>query len=670
MRFSVALPNHKTQGFYIATFGTVLRYTNSVSIIHGVQTLTAAPANNNHMLECNQDAAFPGGSPPESRSFVAGLLLTVFLVLYALMLQSFYEPAHPGVDQNGYMVTARLLSQHGRLYFRPHNPLQFAGRMMVLTPDGKIFAKYPPGVGFLGAIARILYRPSAMYLVDPICTVMALFFAYFLFRSLLDPFMALIGVIWLGLNPVTLTYADDANSHGAALGFTVLGFWALLSWWRKGGTCRGIIAGAALGFCCSIRYTEFLWCLPLLAVVAMAVKDHRRSWRQGLMVLLAFAVPVAILALINWASFGAPWRTGYWFCKEQTGFAWRYFIGNPAGMPPRQGNWQTALEQMENLGLFLLFPLVLAGLIRLFWTSRKLALAIALWVVPSATVYLFYYWAPANDFTTGYLRFFLDIFPALIMVALWLLARAAGPNAMARALIVGLLTMVSVGYSAYTINPQLLNAKNVKLQLIAARQQLRESLKPGSVVFADEQMCNYLNSIGGYRLYSASIFSPQAFAQFNHVTDHSGPIPFQQARADLYVHLLGRKTAAGRWQVKPLAQIHDIELRLMRQAWKKHRKVAFLIPTNQIWPLVPHEPGVHIRKIAVINPLAMPAWNTTQWMGGNQLANPRLARRLQLMRRNLLLRGQRTLLVLSREKHPRSGAQAFTAPDNNGDIIQ
>ena len=644
-----------------ATFIDFVRYIHrSIVFCHGAVTLTApAHADDIQPLECNHDTIFPVEPAHAGRSAVAGLLLAVFLVLYALFLHGFYEPAHPGVDQNGYMVTARLLSQHGRLYFKPHNPLQFAGRMMVLTPDGKIFAKYPPGVGLLGAIARIIYRPSAMYLVDPICTVMALFFAYLLFRSLLDPFMAMIGVIWLALNPVTLTYADDANSHGAALGFTVLGFWALLSWWRKGGLWRGIIAGLALGFCCSIRYTEFLWCLPLLAVVVLAVRGQQRSWRQGLAVLVAFALPVGILALINWASFGAPWRTGYWFCREQTGFAWNYFIGNPTGMPPRQGNWQTMLEQMENLGLFLLFPLALAGLIRLFWTSRKLALVIALWVVPSATVYLFYYWAPANDFTTAYLRFFLDIFPALIMVALWLLARAAGPNAAARALIVGFLTVISVGYSAYTITPQLLNAKNVKLQLLAARQELRQRLKPGSVVFADEQMCNYLNSVGGYRLYSASIFSPQAFVQFNHVADHSGPMGFQKARAEQYARLLGRRTADGQWQARPLAQIHGIELRLMRQAWKKHRKVAFLIPTNQIWPLVPHEPGVNIRKVAVINPLAMPTWNTTQWMGGNRLANPRLAQRLQQIRLNLQRRSQRSLLVLSRQKHPRTGAQAM-----------
>jgi 4-amino-4-deoxy-L-arabinose transferase-like glycosyltransferase len=619
---------------------------------------TAAPNNDLQSLECNHQTIFPVEPANSRRSILAGLLLAVFLALYAMLLHGFYEPAHPGVDQNGYMVTARLLSQHGRLYFKPHNPLRFAGAMTVITPDGKIFAKYPPGVGFLGAIARILYRPSAMYLVDPICTVMALFFAYLLFRSLLDPFMAMIGVIWLGLNPVTLTYADDANSHGAALGFTVLGFWALLSWWRKGGLWRGIIAGLALGFCCSIRYTEFLWCLPLLAVVFMAVHGHKRSWRQGLTVLIAFAVPVGILALINWSSFGAPWRTGYWFCKEQTGFGWHYFIGNPAGMPPRQGNWQTVLEQMETLGLFLLFPLAIAGLIRLFWTSRRLALAIALWVVPSATVYMFYYWAPTNDFTTGYLRFFLDIFPALIMVALWILARATGPNATARALVVGLLTIVGSGYSAYIMAPRMLNAKEQKLQLIAGRQALQQQLKPGSVVFADAQMCNYLNSIGGYRLYSASMFSPQAFHQFDHVADHSGPIPFEKARAELYTRLLGRKTAKGQWQARPLAQIHGIELRLMQHAWKRHLRVAFLVPTSQIWPLVPREPGVNIRTVAVINPVAMPARNTTQWMGGNQLANPRLARRLQQMRLNLQRRSQRTLLVLSPEENPRPGAQA------------
>ena len=633
--------------------------------MHGVITLTAAaPANEIQPLECNHQTVFPVEPAHARRSVLGGLLLAVFLTLYAMLLHGFYVPAHPGVDQNGYMVTARLLSEHGRLYFKPHNPLQFAGRMMVLTPDGKIFAKYPPGVGFLGAMARMIYRPSAMYMVDPICTVMALFFAYLLFRSLLDPFMAMIGVIWLGLNPVTLMYGDDANSHGAALGFTVLGFWALLTWWRKGGLWRGMIAGLALGFCCSIRYTEFLWCMPLLAVVILAVRGHSRSWRQGLTVLIAFAVPVGILALINWSSFGAPWRTGYWFCKEQTGFAWHYFIGNPTGMPPRQGNWQSVLEQMENLGLFLLFPLAIAGLIRLFWTSRKLALVIALWVVPSATVYMFYYWAPANDFTTGYLRFFLDIFPALIMVALWLLARAAGPDANARALIVGLLTMVGAGYSAYIMTPQMLNAKETKLQLVAARQALQEQLKPGSVVFADEQMCNYLNSMGGYRLYSASLFAPQAFMQFDRVADHSGPIPFQQARADLYAHLLGRRTATGQWQARPLAQIHGIELRLMQSAWKRHQQVAFLVPTNQIWPLVPREPGVNIRTLAVLNPVAPRAWATTQWMGGNVKTNPAIMRRLKLMRRNLLRGGQRTLLVLSPEEHPRSGSVAISArPD-------
>ena len=614
----------------------------------------AASATVPQAIEWNHATIFPITSSSSRSSTIAGLLLVIFLVLYALLLHGFYEPANPGVDQNGYMVTARMLTQHGRLYFTLRNPLAFAAGNMVQMTDGKIFAKYPPGMGILGALARLVYRPSAMYLVDPICVVMALFFAYPLFRSLLDPFMALIGVIFLGLNPVALTYADDANSHGAALGFTVLGFWALLTWWRKGGVWRGVIAGLALGFCCSIRYTEFLWCLPLLAVVFMAVRDHKRSWRQGLTVLLAFALPVAILALINWASFGAPWRTGYWFCGEQTGFAWRYFSGGPG----RQGNWQTVLEQMETLGLFLLFPLALAGLVRLFWTSRKLAMVLALWVVPSATVYAFYYWAPTNDFTTGYLRFFLDIFPALIMVALWLLARATGPNRSARAVVVGLLTAVSVGYSAYIITPRLLNAKEQKLQLIAARQALQQQLKPGSVVFADEQLCNYLNSMGGYRLYSATIFSPREFTQFNRVADHSGPIPLQKYRARLYARLLGRKTATGQWRPKPLSRLHAIELRIMRHAWREHKQVAFLVPSSQIWPLVPHEPGVKIRTIAVLTALAVPAGANTQWMGGIQ-AKPRMMRRRRLlMRLNMLRRNQRTLLVLSPERHPLIGAEA------------
>ena len=112
---------------------------------------TAAPNNDLQSLECNHQTIFPVEPANSRRSILAGLLLAVFLALYAMLLHGFYEPAHPGVDQNGYMVTARLLSQHGRLYFKPHNPLRFAGAMTVITPRWQNFRQISARRGLSGS---------------------------------------------------------------------------------------------------------------------------------------------------------------------------------------------------------------------------------------------------------------------------------------------------------------------------------------------------------------------------------------------------------------------------------------------------------------------------------------------------------------------------------------
>ncbi|HTV47555.1 MAG TPA: glycosyltransferase family 39 protein [Phycisphaerae bacterium] len=536
-------------------------------------------------------------------AWIAGVLLILILAFYAFVLSAFYEPAHPGVDQNGYMATARYIVENHRINTVVQDPLQFVGRMMIQTPDGKIYAKYPPGVGALGAVLRLLFDPSATYLVDPLCAVVALFFAYLLFRRMLDPFLSLIGVIWLAFNPITMLYADDANSHGAALCFTVIGFWGLLSWWQKGGVWRGIIGGLALGFCASIRYTEFLWSIPLLFVLLIQWRSARRHILECFAVGAAFALPIGALAVLNWVSFGAPWRTGYYFCGEQTGFAWSYLFSGTSGGPGDQGNWQTFIEQFESIGLFLLFPLALAGLVRLYWSHWKLALALSLWVVPSVTVYLFYYWDPDNDFNTGYLRFFLDVFPALIMVAIWFLSRAAGAGGAARAVTVGLLTMLGVGYGSYIIAPRMLAQQAGKLAMLQTSRVIQDNIKPGSVIFADEQTCNYLDTLGGYTLYSTALFTPGTIDRFAMVADHVGPISLQKARADVYEKLLGYFLPNGGWESKTLVELHNMELNIAARAWADHKEVYYLVPASQIWPIVPRTAYTQIDRLAVWTPV-------------------------------------------------------------------
>lgn len=538
---------------------------------------------------------------PETGTAFAWPVLMAILLAYALLLAAFFVPAHPGVDQNGYMTTGRELATHARLYFVPRNPYQFVGAMMVQTPAGKIFAKYPPGVGILAALAWFIGGPRAIYIVDPACAIIGLAAAFFLYRRFVSHFLALIGVLLLAVNPVILQFADDANSHGAAFGFTLVGFSLLVIWWECGGFWRGIAAGFFLGACASMRYTEILWCIPLAGVLLLARFDARRRWRDVLPVAGAFALPVLVLCMINWASFGAPWRTGYWFCGEQSGFGWRYLLAGDHTHFDDQGNWITALGQFENMGLFLILPLTITGLGALLAEKPKWGMFFAAWIIPSTTVYLFYYWAPDRLDTVGYLRFFIDVIPAMLLVALWCLETIFRGKPFTGALVVGLLAALAGAYGLVMAVPAMEQARQSKWGLLAAARALQAHGERGSIVFAEMPECDYLNSIGGYQLYNLQLFTPQFFQRCVKLQSSSGPHPLQAARVAEYLRLFGKPTVRGqhgRRQPLSLAGFHAIELRIIRRAFTAGREVFYIVPRRLKWPTVPSEKGIRSEEVA------------------------------------------------------------------------
>ena len=324
-----------------------------------------------------------------------------------------------------------------RLSFVPETPYQFAGRMDIITePYGpadpakpaeyRVYAKYPFGFPLLAAIGRLIGGIDGMYVINPLCTVLACYFAYFLFRQAVTPFMSLLGVIWLACNPLVLNYANDANSHASTLFCVTAGFWGVLSWLRTGGrqNWRAWIGGFALGYACTIRYSEFLLVLP---VMFAAMLNFRWEWKRfwgSLSLLVAWAIPIAVLAGVCWVAFGLPWKTGYTYCNESTGFSWAYLSGDFGdGLPGRVGNWETLVTQLNHTGLFVLWPLAIAGLFAMLGSAWRLGMLLALWVIPSAVLYMLYYWAPGGENTVGYMRFFMSIVPGLIFAGLWVLDR-------------------------------------------------------------------------------------------------------------------------------------------------------------------------------------------------------------------------------------------------------
>ena len=442
--------------------------------------------------------------------------------------------------------------------------------------------------------------------------------------------MALIGAIWLACNPITLAFANDANSHASTLLCVVVGFWGLLRWWQTGSAWRGIVGGFALGYACTIRYTEFLLVLPVLfATVAYIGFDPRRI-RRGIAPLIGWAIPITALAIVLWVSYGAPWKTGYSLCKEQTGFAAKYLLGydEPSF---RQGNWETLIFQLNHLGLFLILPLVIAGMFAMFSYSWKLAMVLVLWVVPPTTLYLFYYWGPVGEGANMYLRFFLTVFPGVIMAGLWLLDRIVRRQKIAGAIGVGVLTAVACLINVCNILPHMESTHEsaLSLRLVADRLYASFPRDRGNVIFTGESVGNYLDSVGGYTIYDTDLLRTSAFDGFKSRQAHQAeddPSPLQRDRAIEYMHFLGNQTREGNWIAKPQSELDKMEMDLLDKAFSRHQRVAFILHGEPNQNLVPARADLQLRKLAVWKDLppasGVPAGIYTRWVDGHREHNP------------------------------------------------
>jgi hypothetical protein len=422
--------------------------------------------------------------------YVAMVVMAVGLFLFAYVVFSYHSGAHGGVDQNGYHRTAQMIIDESTTGWRQSDPYEYAGKMnVIIEPYGDArrdnamtktvheltlamidrtsplaaiparvtpqlespvpfytYAKYPFGYPFLAAIGRWFAGFDGMYWVNPLCTVGAVGFAYLMFRQALRRFTSIVGAILLGFNPLTLYYANDGNSHASTLLCVCLGFWGLLSWMRTHSWWKGMLGGFALGYACTIRYSEFLLVLPVAFAAATSLFANAAAWAKGthpltggqraramtdwLFPVIGWVIPILVLAIICHNAYGGWGRNGYTYCNEDTGFEWRFMIYGALGMGrggfggSNQGNWETLILQMNRTGMFMLWPIAIIGLVGMFSKLPRVGWTLGLWVLPTIFLYMLYYWAPAQETGVGYLRFFVSVIPGLLFAALWVIERA------------------------------------------------------------------------------------------------------------------------------------------------------------------------------------------------------------------------------------------------------
>lgn len=451
--------------------------------------------------------------PDESRRLRAlGLLLALAVGGgFLCFTLRYHVPADGGGDQNGYLVGGKMLARNGgSMRQAPADPFQYVGPMWVGVELGsakeRYYPKYPPGLPVLVAFLYKHHGPASAHLVSPVAMTLAVFGTFLLIRAVAGSLPGLLGMFALAVSPPTAILANTPSSHAAAACFVVLGMYLLVRWAQAGGPFRAMSAGMLLGLAAAVRYGEGLLVLPVVIAIVLTLRprDRRRLLEAGLM-LGWWGIVVLMLATYNLDQIGT--LTGYDGTNESTAFSVGYFLSDGRHV----GNWETLLRQFNDVGLPLLLPFAVVGLVCMVAWNGRLALLVGGWVLSTVALYSVYYFAPEGH-PTAYLRFFFTAFPGLILLAVWPISRIRMPGrggvvaGVAAAAVVGLSALISIRIAL----PHVEEEYRRDVRLHAAGRHVGD-LPAGAVVIADDRTCNHLQFVSDVTLYDPAAFRESTY---------------------------------------------------------------------------------------------------------------------------------------------------------------
>jgi len=233
-------------------------------------------------------------------------------------------------------------------------------------------------------------------------------------------------------------------------------------------------------------------------------------------------------------------------------------------------------RQFFTLGLPLLFPLTVVGLALLARRDRRLGLVLWAWTLPNLLLYTAYYWAPDD---IAYTRFFLSIYPPLLLGMAWLLTRPLrgleGPRRWVRPALALAVVLACGAFGLRQGLPVLKSIHQDQRQAWDAGAAALAVAPPGSAFFGPPQALFYLQYLGkGYLLYSRALFVPHTLARLDNVSPRA-PNPLQPERARALYKLLKRR--------KPIGMLR-LERNLAAAALSQGRRVFLIMPPREpVW---------------------------------------------------------------------------------------
>ncbi|HEV8599976.1 MAG TPA: hypothetical protein VGQ69_11495 [Gemmatimonadales bacterium] len=308
------IPGGLSAPWYSAVAGDLL---NGSAIALGLGVVVAILTRHRQLPRLPGLKEWMASAGPE---WLAALGLLAF-ALYALVARAIFSGRPLLIDEIVQVFQARILTA-GHLTLPAAAHQEFFSSFHVVEQGGRVYGQFPIGGPAMLALGTLV---GAEWLVGPVFGALSVLGFGALVRRI-EPRrgVALGATLLFALAPFAVFMAGSHMNHVTTLCWLVLGCWGLSravtdeARWRD-----GLLTGLGFGLAATIRPADAL-AFAVPAGIWLLVRAIRR---RRVAVLLAsglgIALPVLLLAWVNWKTTGAPLRFGYtvlWGRAHDLGF--------------------------------------------------------------------------------------------------------------------------------------------------------------------------------------------------------------------------------------------------------------------------------------------------------------------------------------------------------------
>ena len=169
------------------------------------------------------------------------------------------------------------------------------------------------GLSFAAGLFGHLVGTFGLRLLTPILLMLALFAWFATVKKVTkNEIFAYVATTMLALQPAVWYYAARTMMPNVGfVCFLIFAVWLVVVKPLKKAWLEFLLAGLGIGLAAFFRLSELVWILPVVMAISITYRKEVAGKLPWLMLLLGFALPIAVNASLNVALYQQPWSTGY-----------------------------------------------------------------------------------------------------------------------------------------------------------------------------------------------------------------------------------------------------------------------------------------------------------------------------------------------------------------------